>query len=120
MALLTAQLIVPTGILPTYAAVSASDTLNVPSDERTFMHVKNGSGASINVTLVAVATSQKVAGVGNIPIASKVVAVPAGSERMIGPITGAYVDPATGLATITYSATTTVTAAAIRIPADSQ
>lgn len=70
--------------------------------------VKNGSGSSINVTL---ATPGKVDG--DLDIAERVVAVAAGATSGI-PVTDRYRDPATGLASITYSSATTVTVAVIR------
>ena len=43
-------------------------------------------------------------------------AVPAGQERVLGPFPPAvFADPATGLATITFSAITTVTAAYLKV-----
>ena len=70
--------------------------------------VKNGAGASINVTL---ATPGKVDG--DLDITDRVVAVAAGATEGIK-VTDRYRDPATGLASITYSSATTVTVAVIR------
>lgn len=118
MAALTIQTLAKAGLEPAYAAVNASDTFKNPSDERTFLHVKNGGGGSINVTITAQQTSAKVQGVGDITISDLVVAVPAGEERMIGPFSPVYVD-SSGNVHVAYSGTTSVTAAAIRMPADS-
>ena len=93
-----------------YSAVSASDTFQ-PADN-TRLVVKNGSASSINVT---VSTYPDTAPHGA-AIADLVVAVPAGAERWIGPFRGpAHADPGTGLVTVTYSATATVTAALVAI-----
>lgn len=118
MAAIAVQNLSRTGLAPAYTAVSASDTVAVETGERTFLHVKNGSGAAINVTLVAVMTAVRVAGVGNVPIANQVVAVPANSDRMIGPIPPAFVN-SDGNATVNFSAQATVTAAAIYMGQDS-
>lgn len=78
------------------------------------LYVKNGSGASINVTIPAQVTTRPADGpypaqtVGNL-----VVAVPASGERLIGPIPSAYND-GNGNTQITYSSATSVTVAAIQ------
>jgi hypothetical protein len=119
MAALTVQTMLRAGLAPAFTAVTASDTITVETGERTFLHVKNASGASINATLVAFITSVKIPGVGSVPMPNQVVAVPAGGERMIGPIPPAFVD-ASGNATVNFSAQASVTAAAIRVDQDSQ
>lgn len=117
MADITAQSISTSGLTPTYSAVNSTDTLTGVSDgQRHFLHVKNGSGGSINVTLTAVKTSANVPGVGPVTISDIVVAVPDGSEEMIGPITAAYID-SSGEVAIAYSGTSSVTAAALVLPA---
>lgn len=118
MALLTVQNIAKAGVAPTYGAVAASDTFLNIGDERTYLHVQNGSGASINVTITARKTSVKVPGVGQLAIANLVIAVPATSERIIGPFSEAFND-SDGLVTVGYSATATVTAGVFRLPPDS-
>jgi hypothetical protein len=74
------------------------------------LHVKNGSAASINVTL------QTPVQVGALAVAENVVAVPAGAERMVGRLRpGVYnrasgsVDP--GTVYVDFSDVTTVTVA---------
>ena len=116
MAILTLQEIVAAGFQPSYAAVNSSDTVKVNSAQRNFLHVKNGSGGSINVTITAVKTSARVQGVGVVTVDDLVVAVPAGEERMIGPFTEAYMDT-DGDVTIGYSGTTSVTAGVFSLPA---
>lgn len=69
----------------------------------TFLFVKNGSGGSINTTLV----SQYGTGDGYVP-ADKVIAVGAGAEKLIGPIPQAFKD-ANGDVNVTYSAVASVT-----------
>lgn len=88
---------------PTYAAPTTSDTAPVG----TVLIVKNGSGASITVTLA----SPKVLETGD-AYPSKVITVAAGGESWI-PILKVYGDPVTQLAAITYSSITSVTAAVI-------
>lgn len=116
MAELTLQEIVAVGVEPSYAAVNSEDTVKVNSAQRNFLHVKNGSGGSINVTVTAVKTTARVQGVGVVDIDDLVVAVPAGEERIIGPFTEAYMD-SDGEVTIGYSGTSSVTAGAFSLPA---
>lgn len=116
MAVLAVQNIAAAGLKPTYTAVNASDTAILNQAQRNFLHVKNGGGAPINVTITAVKTSARVQGVGVVTIEDLVVAVPAGEERMIGPITEAYLDT-DGEVTIGYSGTASVTAGIFSLPA---
>lgn len=111
MALLTAQGVVKTGLAPVYSAVNATDTIAVANGVQTFLHVKNGNAGACTVTLVDN---------GKTPAGSSAtnptVSVPATTgDRMIGPISAALADPATGLVSVTYSVTPTVTAALITV-----
>lgn len=116
MALLTAQDISPAGHQPTYAGVNATDTVVIGTGQRVFIHVKNNSGGSVSVTVTAVKTSAIVSGVGGVTIGNRVVAIPGGEERMIGPFTEAFTDT-DGTVTIRYSATASVIAGVFQLPA---
>ncbi|MCB1972155.1 MAG: hypothetical protein KDG54_17270 [Geminicoccaceae bacterium] len=116
MAALTLQTIALAGIVPAYSAVNSQDTVKVNTAQRNFLHVKNGGGGSINVTITAVKTSARVQGVGTVSISDEVVAVAAGAEKIIGPFTEAYMDT-DGTVTIDYSGTTSVTAGVFSLPA---
>lgn len=109
MATLTKQVITVTGTAPTYAAAAAGS--KVQCGERNFLHVKNTAGSSMTVTVTATA---KVRGQA---VADLVVTVPATTgDMMIGPITAdLFAGLSDGLATITYSSTTSVTVAALGI-----
>lgn len=92
-------------LTPAYVAATTPDTF-LPGED-VFLHVKNGSGASMNV-VVPVAAPGPIAGLGYVQSISN--AVPAGQERMIGPFPAQYfADPVTGLATVTFSSTASVT-----------
>lgn len=65
--------------------------------------VNNGSGGSINVTIVSRAAPDP-----GEAAADKVIAVPAGQRFLIGPFPQQFED-ANGLVTVNYSATATVT-----------
>jgi len=90
------------GTAPVFAMPSASDTAAVGA----VLIVKNGSGASINVTLE---TPQPLPTGDAYP--DKVYAVPAAGERWI-PVLAVY-RQATGVANVQFSATASVTAAVI-------
>lgn len=108
MALLATQQIGITGTDPTYSAAGGSgDTIN--PDGRTVLHVKNADASSHSVT-VAVPGSEY-----GQDRADVVVAVPAGASRFIGPLVNDLADPSDGKVHVTYTATTSVTVAAIRI-----
>ncbi len=111
MAALTIQNIgVLTGVAPAYSAATATTGDTLPGGQGAFVHVKNGSASSINVT---VTTPENVDG--DLAVADRVVAVAATSERMI-PVAARYNDAASGVSTVTCSAVTTVTIGAFRGP----
>lgn len=108
MAVLTTQTIVPTGLLPTYAAAAGGGDKVTPGND-TFIHVKNGGGSSITVTVDNVVPSNYGTD------ADLVVVVANGSERMIGPLpTPRFQSLTDGLVNVTYTGVTTVTVAAIK------
>ncbi|WP_405019551.1 hypothetical protein OHV05_24445 [Kitasatospora sp. NBC_00070] len=109
MALLTPQAVSRTGLTPTYSAAAASTT--VPCGERIWLHVKNTNGSSMTVTLTSTAVTLGQATV------DVVVTVPATTgDKMIGPIApGLFAGAVDGACAITYSSTTSVTVAALRI-----
>lgn len=105
MATVATQVIPVTGLNATYNAASAGGDKVAPG---CFLHVKNGSGASINVTLATPGTLQ-----GDLAIDDRVVAVPASGDRFIA-VTDDYRDPTDGLAHLAWSASASVTYAVLR------
>ena len=99
--MLASQVPVLAGTAPTFATPLSADTVEVG----TILIVKNGGGASINVTLETPGNL----GTGD-AYPDKVYAVPAAGERWI-PVLADYRQP-TGLANVAFSATASVTAAA--------
>lgn len=100
-----AQKVVVAGTAPTFAAPTASDTVPMGS----LLVVKNGSAAAITVTVVTV---------GNLPTGDdypdKAYSVAASGERWIPVLEEAYrKTDGSGNAAVTFSATASVTAAAI-------
>ena len=107
MALLTAQVITKAGLQPVYTAVNASDTIT--PDNNLFLHVKNTNAAACTVTLDDGGSTP-----GGSAATDPTVVVPATTgDRMIA-IPASFVNPATGLITVTYSVTASVTAALVR------
>ncbi|MFF2522233.1 hypothetical protein [Streptomyces liangshanensis] len=109
MPTLTPQVVSINGLAPTYGAAVAST--KVPCGERTFLHVKNAAGSSMTVTLTATAQ------VRGSTVADTIVTVPATTgDKMIGPLPAElFAGAADGLCSVTYSSTTSVTVAAVRI-----
>lgn len=106
MALLTVQKLALTGITPVYnAAGSGGDTFL--NNGRTYLHIKNGSGASITVTIDSKALSNYGTDV------DIVVSIAASSEKVIGLFDPVRFSSNLGIANVTYSAVTTVTTAVI-------
>lgn len=111
MALLAVQTMTTAGLAPTTtAAAGGGDTVAPagPGDDRTFLYVNNAGGSPINVTIADPGTTP--AGNAGTPTA---VAVANGAFKFIPIPTGA-ISASTGLASITYSAVTSVTVAAVR------
>jgi hypothetical protein len=107
MALITATALSVAGTALTLTAVNASDT--VVADDDTFLLVTNGGGGSINVTISDGGSTPA----GN-PASTTARAVAAGATRAF-PLTSRTNDQTTGVTTITYSGTTSVTAGAFRV-----
>lgn len=108
MALLTPQQIGITGPAITPVAAGASDTVK-PSD-RLFLFYQNTNAATRDITVIVPGTNH------GQPLADVVVTIAAtNGMEFIGPITRDLADPATGLVTVTTSAQTGLTVAAVRI-----
>lgn len=118
MALLTNQSIVRTGLEATYAAASAGGDTIDGTGERVFLHVINGGGGDVTVTVETPNT------VDGLAVADLDVVVTAGEERMIGPFPLAlYGQNNAGeslndgqAVEVTYSGVASVTVAAIKLP----
>lgn len=82
------------------AAGGGDEFLNTGNE---LLLVTNGGGASRDVTLATPATLDGMA------IASRVVAVPAGESRLIGPLKPNVYNDGDGMVQVTYSAVTSVT-----------
>lgn len=108
MADLALQKLTRAGTAPTFAAASAGGD-RFPRTPKSYLHVKNGSGASITVTLNSIKACDQ--GFDH----DEVVTVPAGADRLIGGFDTDRFADAAGYVNVTYSAVTTVTVAAIEV-----
>lgn len=98
------------GTSPGFVAAAGGGDKVAPND-RGYLHVRNGSGGVITVTVLTPGNDQY--GQARPDIA---IAVPATTgERLIGPFPANLADPADGLVAITYSGVTTLTVAAITL-----
>lgn len=115
MALMTLQQITAAGLTPlVYAPANIQDTIEGGGSDRVFLHVKDGGGAPITVTIAALRVTAEVPGVGPVTVPDIVVVVGNGDEALIGPINSAYAD-ADGTITVDYSDVTSVTSAAFKL-----
>ncbi len=95
---------------PAYQAASSGGDEWQPSSN-TFLAAKNGSGSPITVTITTTAT------IFGQPISNIAVAVPAGAEVFFGPFDpGEVAQSGSGLGSLTYSAVTSLTVAAVQCP----
>lgn len=107
---LSKQLFTDAGLGPTYVAPDASGAI-LPGDGRTVLHVKNGGGSPITVT---VQTPEKRSG---LDVAERQVTVPNGGDRFVGPFPietyNRDTTPDQGTVYVDFSSVTSVTVAAL-------
>lgn len=112
MALLTAQVMTATtGLVPSYAAVAASDTFT-PGPGR-FLFLKNTNAATRTVTVTTFSTA---AGGAAVADWSGTIGATTGEIMFPATVPQHLVDPTTGFGTVTCSATPGVTIALVEIP----
>lgn len=118
MATLARQVLVEAGIVPAYAAATSGGDQVDNSDGRTFLHVKNGSGGSINVTIAEQipGTTVEDPALGTLSKSSVVKAVAAAGEAILGPFKKSAFNDANNFLQITYSSATSVTIGAFKFP----
>jgi len=117
MATLTIQSPSEAGLAASFsAAAGGGDEFAIDSDQRTFLHVKNTNGSARTVTITAQKTSYGVPGAGQLDRDDIAVVVPATTgDVLIGPINQDAFANSNGRAEVTYSATSGVTVAAIKV-----
>ena len=104
MATFTKQTIDRDGVQPTYNSVAGGGD-EFSNDGRIVIHVKNDNASACNVTIVTPAT------VDGLAVSDRVVTVPAGEERIIGPFPQTTYSDANGIVSLTWSITSSVTCA---------
>lgn len=93
----------------TYSAASSGGDTVTPG-ETTFLHIKNGSGASITLTITTAKTHRST----GLAIADPTVTVPAGGERFYGDLPSDPYGNSSGLVDLSWSDVTSVTFAALK------
>ena len=112
MAELTIQQITEAGGSVTYSAATA-DGDTADNGGGTFLHIKNGGGSEITVTITAQTTSVDSSIYGDLTKANASIAVAGSGEAFIGPFKQSAFNNTDGEIVITYSAVTSVTIAAL-------
>ncbi|RMH11193.1 MAG: hypothetical protein D6698_16785 [Gammaproteobacteria bacterium] len=97
------------------AAGGSGDVFTNDGTERTFLIVDNASGSSITVTITAQKSQVTTAEYGQIDVADKTITVPNGSRYYIGPFKTSLYNNSSGQVAVSYSATTSVTVAAVKM-----
>jgi hypothetical protein len=111
VALISTQTVTPAGLTPALQACNTGGDTWSPT-ATTMLYVKNGDSVQHTITVHTTAT------VYGQPISNIAIPVPAGSEIMCGPFDpGMVANPATTVATVTYDTVTSMTIAAIQVPA---
>ena len=112
MATLTAQTINEDGLTATYASAGGSGDV-VDNGGGLFLHVKNGSGSEMTVTITAQTTSIDTLQYGEVAKSNATKAIAASAEAFIGPFKPAAFNNNSSQIAITYSSATSVTIAAL-------
>ncbi|MFE7762943.1 hypothetical protein [Streptomyces sp. NPDC057438] len=106
---LTAQKFATTGLAPTYVTPDAAG-VSLRSSGKQVLHVKNGSGSSITVTLKIGKTVEGQA------VTSPTATVGAGADKFFGPFNDNYEQPdGTDTVFVDLSAVTSVTVACLTL-----
>jgi hypothetical protein len=92
-----------------FQAAAAGDTAQ--TGQGVALLVKNGSGSAVTVTLAYPGKYD-----GDQTVTGRAHTVPATTGEFAIPLRDVYKDPSTGVASITYSATTTVTVCVVQLP----
>lgn len=109
MATLAIQTIDNDGLTPAYVSAAGGGD-KVVCGQGCYVHVKNGSGGSITVTVVTPETVD-----GDLAVGDRNVSVAAGAEAKIA-VGSRYRNPSDGLAALTYSGVTSLTIGSFRAP----
>lgn len=114
MATMTVIDVTTAGVVSAYASANDGDVFANTGKE--FLHVKNGGGGSITVTITPARTSTSTPAFGDLTKAAVSVAVAAGAEKMIGIFEPHPFNNTSGQVVVNYSGVTSVTSAAFKLP----
>lgn len=99
------------GLTPSYAAGSATDTYLIPNNGRVFLHVKKTGAGDCTVTVVTPNTTDTLA------LADYTATVLATvGDKMIGPFPMSIYNNSAGQIAVTFSEVTGLTFAVLRLP----
>ena len=110
MAVLSLQAITAAGLAASYGSASAGGDKLPLSGGNTFLHVKNGGASSVTVTITTQSNTYK-----GLTVPDRTVTIGASADKFIGPIDPTLHADINQQASVGYSATTSVTVAALRI-----
>ena len=115
MATLTIQTISESGINNVSYASAAGGGDVVDNNGNVFLHIKNGSGGELTVTITAQVTSVDNGLYGELTKANASIAIAGSGEAFIGPFTPAAYNNSHAQIAITYSGVTSLTIAALQL-----
>lgn len=116
MATLAVQTITEAGIVPNFVAAAAGGDRFANGGEDVVVHVKNGGGAPITVTIASNDTTREATGLGPVTKADAGGSVANAAEKIFGPFPRLAFSGADGRVSIAYSAVTSVTVAVYQVP----
>jgi hypothetical protein len=118
MPTLTRQVLGEDGLTASYVAAAGGGDQVVNTDGGTFLHIKNGSGGSITVTVAEQISGTTVTdpNLGKLTKANATKAIAAGAEAFFGPFKKQGFNDVNGNIQITYSSVTSLTIAALKLP----
>ena len=109
MATLTIQTLVQTGITPSYASAAGGGD-EFANDGNTMLHLKNGSGGTIVVTVNSLVACNQGSD------HNSVTSISAGAEAMVGPFDiTRFNDTSTARAAVTYDGVTSLTIGVFKV-----
>jgi len=114
MAVLNPQAFSETGLAPSTSAAAAGGD-QFENTGREIVAVTNGGGSSVTVTVAAQSVSKDVPGYGTMTKANGGGAVAAGVTKYFGPFPTRAYNNASGRVSLSYSSTTSVTVAVLRL-----
>ena len=110
MAVLSLQAITAAGLAANYGNASAGGDKIPLGAANVFLHVKNGGASPVTVTITTQSNNYK-----GLTIPDRTVTVANATDKFIGPIDASLHADISQQASVGYSATTSVTVAALRI-----